>query len=73
MQDEIARYRCTSEDGTYVTVIESRYSESVRTDSGLRHRPGARRLALDTGGAVRYIDAQTFEIIASGELLHRLT
>ncbi len=33
------------------------------------HYPGARRFALDTGELVRLIDARTYEVIETGELL----
>ncbi len=72
MEEALARYRCAGDDGTYVTVVDYRHVAIEAGATGVRRRPGARRLALTTGEAVRYIDAQTFEIVASGELLRRL-
>lgn len=72
MEEALAHYRCAGDDGTYVTVVEHRHVAIEKGPAGVRHRPGARRLALTTGEAVRYIDAQTFEVVASGELLRRL-
>ncbi|RIA43927.1 hypothetical protein DFR49_2160 [Hephaestia caeni] len=77
MEEALAHYRCAGDDGTYVTVVDYRHVaiENVAIETGatgVRRRPGARRLALTTGEPVRYIDAQTFEVIASGELLRRL-
>ncbi|MCM8730426.1 hypothetical protein ACFO8O_05520 [Hephaestia sp. GCM10023244] len=72
MEEALAHYRCASDDGTYVTVVDYRHVAIETGPAGVRYRPGARRLALTTGEAVRYIDARTFEIVASGELIRRL-
>jgi len=71
VEEERSRHRCTGDDGASVTVIEYRHAATIPAASGTRIYPGARRLALSTGEAVRYIDAETFEVIASGELLRR--
>jgi hypothetical protein len=65
MEEELARYRCQGDDGAFLTVIEYRHVDVVCAATG------ARRLGLSTGEPVRYIDAETFEVIASGELLRR--
>lgn len=70
--EELGRYRCVGDDGTRLTVVEYRYVHVTRDKSGTRRHLGARQLALETGEAVRYIDAETFEVIDSGELLRRL-
>src|SRR3546814_13098938 len=75
MEEALAHYRCAGDDGTYVTVVDYRHvaiEQGAAGTTGVRHRPGARRLALTTGEAVRYIDARTFEVVVSGELLRRL-
>lgn len=71
MEEELSRHRCTGDDGAAVTVIEYRHVDVTSGASGTRTYPGARRLMLSTGEAVRYIDSETFEVIASGELLRR--
>lgn len=71
MEEVFAQYPCLGDDGAFVTVIEYRHVERVGSASGPRLYPGARRLALSTGEAVRYIDAGTFEVVDSGELLRR--
>lgn len=71
MEEELGRHHCTGDDGAAVTVIEYRHVETIPGTSGTRTYPGARRLALSTGEPVRYIDGETFEVIASGELLRR--
>ncbi|QNQ09683.1 hypothetical protein [Sphingomonas alpina] len=72
MEREIARTRCTTEDHSTVMVIEYQHVAAPVPGAPARDYPGARRLALASGEAVRYIDARTFEVIGSGELLHRL-
>lgn len=71
MEQEIARWRCIGDDETPVTVIEYRYAPATITGRPVRAYPGARRLALTTGEPVRYIDATTFEVVPTGELLKR--
>lgn len=73
MEEERARYRCSSDDGTYFTVVEYRYVHISRSEGKIRRQLGAARLALTDGEPIRYVDRQTFEIITSGELLCRLT
>ena len=64
---EIARYRCTGDDGGLLTVIERQRFSSVHTAAGIRRVPGARWLALGSGEVVRYIDNCTFEVVITGE------
>lgn len=71
MEEELSRHRCLGDDGTILTVIEYRHVDTIPGASGTRIYPGARRLALSTGEPVRYIDSETFEVIASGEMLRR--
>ncbi len=71
MEEESARYRCEGDDGSPLTVVEYRHIGHVETKAGRRRYPGARRLALFTGEPVRYIDALTFEIVGTGELVRR--
>lgn len=72
MEQEIARWRCVGDDGSTVMVIEFRHAPTPTPGRPVRAYPGARRLALSTGEPVRYIDATTFEVIATGELLGRI-
>ena len=72
MEEVLARHRCLGDDGTPLTVVERRHLRSVEGAAGPRRQIGARRLELEDGTAVRYIDAETFEVVATGELLRRL-
>ncbi len=69
--EEIGRYRCTGDDGTPLTVVEYRYIFTTESEAGVRRQPGSRWLSLLDGEPVRYIDAETFEVTGSGELLRR--
>lgn len=64
-----ARYECLGDDGTRLTVVEYRYLLHRTTPAGQRTYPGALRWALDLGEPVRQIDRQTFEVVATAELL----
>ncbi|RYD97107.1 MAG: hypothetical protein EOP61_17090 [Sphingomonadales bacterium] len=69
--EEIGRYRCTGDDGTPLVVVEYRYIFTTESDVGVRRQRGSAWLSLLNGEPVRYIDAETFEITSSGELLRR--
>lgn len=72
MIEECARHRCIGDDGTALTVIEYRHIFTTSEGSTSRRRPGAAWLALADGEPVRYIDAQRFEVIGSGEMIRRV-
>ena len=72
MEQESARWRCTTDDESHVIVMEYRHVPAPAPGAPIRDYPGARRLALSTGEPVRYIDAATFEIVATGELLRHI-
>jgi hypothetical protein len=72
MESEIARWRCSTEDHSTVIVIEYQHRSTSAPGIPVRRYPGARRLALSTGEQVQYIDATTFEVIETGELLRRI-
>lgn len=69
---EIARYRCVEDDGSLCSVTAFQRFAIVQTRGGIRRIPGARWLALGSGEVVRYIDARTFEVVITGELLRRI-
>src|SRR3546814_9378331 len=71
--EELARYKCRGDDGSNVVVVEYRYVHNSHAENGSPRRyPGARHLILTTGEPVRYVDAYTFEVIESGELLRKI-
>jgi len=67
--EELNRFRCLGSDGRLLIVVNYQFFETVRTESGIRKRPGAIRLELENGEAVRHISATCFEVIGTGELL----
>lgn len=69
MLEERCRFRCLNEDGDPVLVVETQHFQISMVDGKERKRPGARQLTSSRGEAVRYIDASTFELVATGELL----
>ena len=71
-ESEINRWRCRTEDESFVTVIEYQHVAVPAPGGPERRYPGARRLALATGESIGYIDAGIFEVIESGELLRRI-
>ncbi len=54
-----------------VVVVEIQHIDRRETAAGERTYPGARRWELAAGGQVRRIDRDTFEVVATGELLLR--
>ncbi|WP_445191513.1 hypothetical protein ACT009_13150 [Sphingomonas sp. Tas61C01] len=69
MIEELARHRCVDGDGTPLFVVEHRHVFITQGDAGTREHRGAAWTTLLDGEPVRYIDARTFEIVATGELL----
>jgi hypothetical protein len=69
MIEEVARHRCTGGDGTPLCVVERRHVFTSQGETGTHHHRGAVRATLLDGEPVRYIDARTFEVAATGELL----
>lgn len=69
MIEELARHRCSGDDGTPLFVVERCHVFMTQGDTGLRQYRGAAWLTLLDGEPVRYIDARTFEVVASGELI----
>jgi hypothetical protein len=69
--EELARHRCTGDDGTPLIVVEYRHVFTSHDGGKPRRHHGARWLALPDGEPVRHIDAETFEVVATGELLRR--
>ena len=69
MIEELARHHCTGDDGTPLFVVEHRHVFTSKGGTGARQHRGAAWATLLSGEPVRYIDAQTFEVIATGELL----
>ena len=69
MIEELARHRCTGDDGTTLFVVERRHVFTMQNGADTRQRHGATWKTLLGGEPVRYIDAGTFEVVATGELL----
>lgn len=67
----MARHRCTGDDGTPLVVVEYRYIFTTESEAGVRRQPGSSWLTLLDGEPVRYIDAETFEVRSSGEMLRK--
>ena len=69
---ERRRIECLGVRGEAVTVLELQYYHLEETASGIRHHPGARRFQIPDGRALRLVDARTFEVIDTGELLRQV-
>ena len=69
--EQLARHRCLGDDGTRLIVVEYRHMFTSDAGGTVRRHPGSRWLALLDGEPVRYVDAETFEVVASGEMLRR--
>lgn len=73
MIEELARYRCTGDDGAAKTVVEHCPVFTTTGDDKVEQQRGASRLSLLGGEPVRYIDQDRFEVIRSGEMLLRVS
>jgi hypothetical protein len=71
MERELDRIRCLGDDGSTVFVVEIQHIDRRETVAGERTYPGARRWELSTGERVSRIDRDTFEMVATGEVLVR--
>jgi hypothetical protein len=71
MERRVGIHKATREDGSIIQVEE--YQEFIDvtsfSDSAKRWAPGMKRLELEDGSAVNFIDERTFEIVESGERL----
>ncbi|KRC82578.1 hypothetical protein [Sphingomonas sp. Root241] len=72
VREEIARYPCVGDDETPLVVIEYRLVELHTSDGAVRRRLGPRGVRLQFGDELRIIDARTFEMPATGELIQRV-
>lgn len=69
MTEELARHRCIDRDGTLLFVIERCHVFITQGGTETRRHRGAGRAALLDGEPVRYVDGNTFQIVATGEIL----
>lgn len=72
IREEIGRYKCAGDDETPLVVVEYRFVELYELAGKTRRRLGSSHVALDSGEALETIDARTFEVIATGEMIRRL-
>jgi len=69
MIEELARHRCTAGDGMPLYVIEHCHVFTTQGEGGTSLYRGASWAALPDGEPVRFVDARTFAVIATGEML----
>jgi hypothetical protein len=72
IREEIARYSCVGDDETPLVVIEYRLVEFHDGQGGVRRHLGPRGVRLQFGDELRIVDAKTFEVPATGELIRRV-
>lgn len=66
MIEELVRHRCIGDDGTPLFVVEHRHVFTSQGGAGPRQHRGAAWATLLNDEPVRYIDARTFEVVATG-------
>lgn len=71
MEKHICTHLVRREDGSIVEVDEYQEFVDVTTisDTTRQWTAGMKRLELSDGGAVNYLDADTFQIVTTGEKL----
>lgn len=67
--NELKRYHCVGSDGRPLIVVSCQYIEMADTPRGIRRRPGAIFMELDSGESVRQVDTGCFEVVDIGELV----
>lgn len=72
MREELARYSCVTADAMPRVVVEYRHIFMVGEADAIRRHHGSIWLALDDGEPVRLVNGGQFEVVATGEKLHRL-
>lgn len=68
MQQSFAVYAA---DGTKLRVITIQHMIDATSMDGPGVVPGLRELRLEDGRAVNYLDENTFQIVATGEIVRR--
>lgn len=72
MEKVIATHRMKADDGTIYEVDEiQEYVSSRPLSGGASWIPGMIRLEMSDGSHVNHIDDDTFEIVATGEIVRR--
>ena len=69
MSEDMILHRCRDSAGAMLLVVERRHIFTTHGTVGTRRQRGSARATLLDGEPVRYIDAGTFEIVATGERL----
>ena len=70
---EIDRFLVKSDNGTEYTIIERQYFISTRNaNKEYEEIPGVRDFSTSSGKVVHQINAQTYQITATKEILHRI-
>ena len=71
-REEIRRHRCCGDDETPLLAIEYRLVELDESGGTVRRRLGPLEVRLQFGEELRIVDARTFEVPSTGELIRRL-
>lgn len=70
---EIGRFRAKSDSGKEYTIVEFQDFLSARThDNPYGEVAGLKELRTTTGLFVNFINDNTFKIVTTGEILHRI-
>lgn len=73
MEREIERFRASADDGTVYTVVTIQELVEAKASGQAPHWiKGLKRLELDDGSPVNYIDPQTFKIVATNQLIRKV-
>ena len=73
MENEIDRFEARADDGTiYVVVAIQEYADASSMARPNQWIEGFKRLELLDGAPVNYINAETFKIVASGEIIRKV-
>lgn len=73
MEREIDRFQAQNEAGDVFTIIVfQRFGDSRPLSGPVRYLPGSKRMVLLDGSHVNYIDAETFKIVETDEIIRKI-
>lgn len=71
--EEIARYECQDDEGSFYVVVEWQMVNTFNSLSGSqRARGGSKFLNLLNGASVTPIDDNTFKIVQTGKIIRKI-
>jgi hypothetical protein len=74
MEREIERFEAQTENGTVLTVVifQEFVDATAMGDTAQRWIPGMKRIELDDGSPLNFIDNKTFRLVLTDQIVRRI-